>query len=170
MPVPRLSCAALLLTALAFLPACRGCVGSADDAPAHAPIAIAVEIEGNPAPTIDQALLDRIPPDFSEGERRAWRLRSLIGDALDRPGLVIEVEDSAGNKTILAYPDPSHPEREPVLAVNRVGEVRIALVAPTEPFPPFHGRGGNRGRSGDPTRVREVRKIRLIPPPGGSGQ
>ena len=36
-----------------------------------------------------------------------------------------------------------------------------ALLDVGEPFPGFHGRGGNRGRAGDPDRIRDVTHIRL---------
>jgi len=153
--------AALLLAALSALPACRGCFDSAGDAGLPASLSIPVEIDKRPAQPIDGALLARVPPDFIEGERRAWRLRSLLGDVVDRPGTLVEVEDAEGKKTVLTRPGESREGREAVLAINRMGEARVALIAPSEPFPPFHGRGGNRGRSGDPSRIREVRRITL---------
>lgn len=162
-PRPLLSLA--LLLALAALPACRGC--NSGDARAHtdggASVAqgIPVNIDGKEASPIDLPQLTRVAPDFTEGERRAWKLRSLLGEAADRPGTIVEVEDGEGVKTVLSTVGEAKDGREVVFAVNRLGEARVALILPAEPFPSFHGRGGNRGRGGDPTRIREVRKIWL---------
>ena len=82
---------------------------------------------------------------------------------------IVEVEDGEGVKTVLSTVGEAKDGREVVFAVNRLGEARVALILPAEPFPSFHGRGGNRGRGGDPTRIREVRKIWLRhPDPAGS--
>ena len=154
--------ALLAALALALAPACNACGAAPGDAGAGVPLSLRIPVvvngaEGSP---IDAALLGRIRPDFLDGDRQAWRVSSLLGAIAARPGVTIEIEDEAGSRTVIAGAGVEHEaDREPVLAVNRTGEVRVALIKPAEPFPPFHGRGGNRGRGGDPTRIREVRRI-----------
>jgi hypothetical protein len=72
----------------------------------------------------------------------------------------LEVEASDGQRTIFTRFGDTLAE-EPVLMVNRKGQVLIALVQPDDPFPAFHGRGGNRGQSARANRIRGVTKLRL---------
>ncbi len=162
----------LTVTALLALPACRGCNADTkahSDAGVSVAQGIPVNIDGKEIAPIDLAQLARVTPDFTEGERRAWKLRSLLGEPADRPGTIIEIEDGEGVKTVLSRVGEAKDGREVVFAVNRLGEARVAIILPAEPFPSFHGRGGNRGRGGDPTRIREVRKIWLRHGDPGAG-
>jgi hypothetical protein len=157
---------ALVLAFALLLPACRGCRAGADargDAGSTLAQGIPVNLDGKEIAPIDMALLARIPPDFTEGERRAWKLRTLLGEAAARPGLSVEIEDGEGQRKPFSQTGQSNDGREVVFAVNRLGEARIALIHPSEPFPSFHGHGERQGRAGDPARIREVRKIWLRP-------
>jgi hypothetical protein len=133
----------------------------AASADALAQIRIDVEVEGKPAPPVDAALLGAKKPDFSDEDRRAWKLTTLLGSETDRDGVVFS---AVGEKNVtITLPRPSKPtDPLPVLVVTRRGEPVVALVTPQEPFPPYHGQGGRLHRPGDPLpRVAGVTKIRV---------
>ena len=111
-------------------------------------IRIEVEIDGEPAPPIDSALLRRVEPDFRSGARRSWKIERLVGPAAARPKHVLEVEDAEGVAT--AFPPGARRMGEPVLSLDRRGELLVALRAREAAARAFHGRGGNRGRPGSP--------------------
>jgi hypothetical protein len=149
------------------LPACRACASTTDDAKTTLSpgLAVPVERDGRTLVTIDQPLLDRTKADYVDGDRKAWRLSSLVGGAPDAgpfdPHVIVEVEDAEGVRTVLAGGGDLGAGRELVVTVNRAGALRVAVTVDDDIFGAFHGRGGNRGRAGDPTRVREVRHIWL---------
>jgi hypothetical protein len=121
-------------------------------------VRIDVAIDGKPAPSLDGPRLAATPPDFKDGEHRAWRIATLLPSA-DREGAVIAV---TGEKdvTILLPRPRAKGDAVPVLEVNRRGDVFCGLVSPEEPFPSFHGRGGRLARPGDPLpRVTGVKRI-----------
>ncbi len=122
---------------------------------------VPVEIQGASSFAIDRALLDRVPADYTEEDRKAWRLSSLVGVAALGGGATVEVEDAQGQRVVLAQPSDLVAGLVPVVTVNRAGELRMALARNDgdEIFASFHGRGGNRGRGGEPGRVREVRHV-----------
>lgn len=128
-------------------------------APAAIPagIAIPVTVAGAPPAMLDSAWLARTTPDFVDAEdRRAWKLSTLAGPAADEPGALVEVATADGLRLLKPH------EKALVLAtVNRGGELLVLLADPSDPFPSFHGRGGNRGHSGEDGRIRGVHSIRI---------
>ena len=141
--------------------ACRACAGSTNDSPGMMTqgLAVPVDRDGKRLTAIDQVLLDHTKPDYVDGDKRAWRLASLVGGSIE--GGIVEVEDAEGMREVLARASDLGAGRELVVTVNRAGALRLSLTSGDDIFAPFHGRGGNRGRAGDPTRVREVRHIWL---------
>ncbi len=130
---------------------------------AHVAIApIPVVLDGQPGPTIDQALLDQKKPDFQDEERRAWSFSSLLGPRVDQPGAVISVTGDKG--IVLELPRTSGDKAPlPVLVVSRRGHVMAAMIEPDDPFPSYHGRGGRLGRRGDPLpRISGVTRVELL--------
>ncbi len=151
------------------LGACGGeqkpAAGTSAETPARASeipagIRIEVEIDGEPAPPIDSALLRRVEPDFRTGARRSWKIERLVGPAAARPKNVLEVENAEGVATV--FPPAARRMWEPVLSLNRRGDLLVALRAREAATRAFHGRGGNRGRPGSPRRqIRDVAKLKL---------
>ncbi|MFZ5470845.1 MAG: hypothetical protein ACOZIN_15575 [Myxococcota bacterium] len=132
-------------------------------------IQIPVEIDGKEASPLSTQQLRGIAPDYVAGDRFAWRLGALLGPSYTRPDSVLEVEQADGVKLLFTRPAEKIDGQEPVLALNRRGDVLVALMKPDNPFPSFHGRGGNRGREGDPsTRIHGIKRIRLFLLPRGT--
>jgi hypothetical protein len=118
---------------------------------------IPVTVDGAPAEPITAARLAAVAPDFSDDERRAWRLDRLIPGFV--AGKVALATSREGAAVALSWPATAS-DRQPVLFVTRRGEVVATLVDPAQPFPEFHGEGGRRRRPGDPTpRVSPVVRL-----------
>jgi hypothetical protein len=109
---------------------------------------IDVVIGDKPAPAIDAARLRALVPEFADSERRAWKLTTLVGGAAPGAEFVINGAPAAG--LVLTQP-ANATEPQPVLMLNRRGELVATMVAPNAPFPQFHGAGGRLGRPGDTT-------------------
>lgn len=126
---------------------------------------VAVTIDGKDATPIDAAKLAGTPPDFQDDERRAWKLRTLLGDTVERAGVVIAAAASSGPE-VLMHARKGDADPEPVLVMSRRGELVATMISPGVPFPEYHGRGGRLGRSGDPLpRISGVKKLRVYVAP-----
>lgn len=110
-------------------------------------LSIAVTVDGAAAAPITRARLAAIPPDYADEERRAWRLTRVIPE-LDRAGATVEARGE-GVAIRVARP-ATEAEPQPVLFFTRRGEVVVAVVDPADPFPRYHGQGGQLRRPGDP--------------------
>jgi hypothetical protein len=110
---------------------------------------IDVEVDGAPAAAVDAARLASLKPDFSDDEHRAWRIATLVGPAATRPGAVIAAVGDKG-LSLEMHAASAATDPIPVLSLNRRGDVLVGLVAPDDPFPDFHGKGGRLSRPGDP--------------------
>jgi hypothetical protein len=124
-------------------------------------LSVAVVLDGVPAPALDAARFDGAKADFTEGERHAFRMVTLLGPAVARPGTSFAITGDQGLVLTMTTPaDPKAPE--PVLVVSRRGEVIATLLDPSQPFPPYHGWGGRLGRPGDPLpRIGGVTRIEV---------
>ena len=109
---------------------------------------IEVVVGGKPAPAIDAARLRATPPDFGDRERRAWKLSTLLGAALAKPGTEFVVTGAPAAGLVLTQPARAT-DPQPALLLNRRGDVVATLLTPNAPFPSFHGAGGRLGRPGD---------------------
>jgi hypothetical protein len=123
-----------------------------------ASLKIAVEIDGKAQAAIDADRLAKTAPDFSDGEHKAWRFSTLLGQPL-ASGSSIAVT-GAQNVTITLKQPANAKDPQPVLTESRRGEVVAALVSPEDPFPAFHGQGRRLARPMDPLpRIAGVTKI-----------
>ncbi len=124
-------------------------------------IHVDVEIAGALAAPIDAARLSATRPDYADDEHRAWRIASLLGPAAARPGAIVS---AIGDKGVsLDMPAPAGPaDPVPTLWLNRRGDVMAGLVAPDDPLPGYHGKGGRLNRPGDPLpRLVSPTRLRL---------
>lgn len=112
----------------------------------HVPaVAIAVTVDGAERGTITSATLAATKPDFVDPERRAWRVATLVPEAV--AGTVVEAAGPTGVAVKFALPTPDG--LEPVLYLTRRGDLVVAAVDPKDPFPKYHGQGGRLHRAGD---------------------
>jgi hypothetical protein len=138
----------VIVLALLVLPlaACRSCACQGEP-PIPIPLGdsmrIPVEIDGAPAVTIDRHLLDITAPDYVDAERKAWRLQTLLGSSKVGSQATIEVDDAQGQRVVLAGPAELGAGRDPIVTVNRQGDLRMALgrADDEDVFAAFHGRG-----------------------------
>ncbi|MDB4967018.1 MAG: hypothetical protein JWN44_2707 [Myxococcales bacterium] len=168
----RIVLAALLLTLIA------GCQKASDETsakrmplapPPPAPremvlpdgLRIEVLLRGKAAPAIDAGKLRATPPDFQDTERRAWKLSTLVGAAHSPPATEFVVDGSPNAGLVLRQPR-GNDEAQPVLMLNRRGDVVATMLTPNAPFPAFHGEGGRLRRPGDTTpHVSGVTRIQV---------
>jgi hypothetical protein len=127
-------------------------------------LSINVEIDGRPLAPIDARSL-AAAPDIEDQHRLAWRLERLIPQLADAKQLVVEKSD--GQRVVLPLGDGGQPVSEIALLLNLKGEVVLASLDPSNPFPAFHGRGGNRGRAPGEDRIRDPHWLRLRSRPSG---
>lgn len=144
---------------LASLSSCRAPEASSEAAVPDG-VRVTVEINGGEGAPITSETLRATPPSFHDADHRAWLLKTVLPATAVRPGTELEVEEEDGTRTIFARIGAPE-ENEPALMVNRKGQVLIVLIDPDNPFPAFHGRGGNRGQGGRANRVRGVVGLRL---------
>jgi hypothetical protein len=132
-------------------------------APIDRSLHIEIEVEGRPEKPVDAARLESTPPDFADGPHKAWKLRTFLGEAFDAPDTAVEVTGD-GMRVTFDRPGKAVDGRVPVLLTNLRGQVVLALVDEKDPFPSFHGRGGNRGRPPEEAaiRIRRVEKISVV--------
>lgn len=129
------------------------------DSSAPSELAVAVEIDGHAAPPLDHAKLDATRPDFVDGDRRAWRIKTLLGASAERDGAIFTVTGDQDVAIVLRHPK-SDDDRAPVLVMNRRGQILAAMVVKSDPFPSYHGQGHRLERRGDPLpRVEGVKRI-----------
>src|SRR5438552_10343356 len=119
---------------------------------------IEVDVDGRAQSAIDADRLAKTTPDFTDGEHRAWRFATLLGQPI-AAGSSIAVT-GAQNVTITLKQPSNAKDPQPVITESRRGEIVAALVSPADPFPAFHGQGRRLARPMDPLpRIAGVTKI-----------
>ena len=129
------------------------------------PDSVHIEVVAKPAlPAIDAAKLRATPPDFSDAERRAWKLSTLVGSTASPAGTQFAVSGAPPAALLLTQPVTAS-EPQPALMLNRRGDLVATVIMPAAPFPSFHGEGGRLARPGDATpHVGGVVRIVVTPP------
>jgi hypothetical protein len=153
----RTSASAFRLAALTAALLAAACTRPEPEAAPPADLQIRVEIDGKPLSTI--AAVDLAAnPDIEDEHRQAWKLERLVPQLADARQLVVEQSD--GQRVVLPLTD-SIEAANIALVLNRKGEVVLAALDPDNPFPAYHGRGGNRGRAPGEERIRDLSWLRL---------
>ena len=125
-------------------------------------LAITVSVDGTDKPPLTSDVLTGTKPDFTDPEHRAWRVSTLVPEAV--PGTIVEAAAKPG--VAVRFDSPTPDGLEPVLFLTRRGEVIVAALDPKDPFPKFHGQGSRLKRPGDTTpRVWPVTRLAVITKP-----
>lgn len=105
---------------------------------ARASLSLSIEVDGARTIVIDEARLEAVPPDARDGALRVWRLKSLAGEDV-YPGrtTAIEIQQQGGTRHPLIDSADVEAAREPMVAVDGAGAMRLALIRADEKFPPF---------------------------------
>jgi hypothetical protein len=128
---------------------------------------IEVEVDGRQGAPITAATLGALAPDFADEERSAWKLTALLGPPFEKPGALAEAQGKDGQGVLMTRPEKAGGP-EPVLFLTRRGEIVAATVDPAQPFPSFHGHGGQLQRPGDRRpRLNGVVRLRVRSDAGG---
>jgi hypothetical protein len=143
------------------------CSRRTDDTAALIPadLWIRVEMDGAPLKPIDAATLS-VKPDLEDEHRVAWQLLRLVPEIRQARQLVIEKRDK--QRVVLPLGESGQQSANVALVLNRKGEIVMAALDPNNPFPAFHGRGGNRGRAPGEARIRDPYWLRLRSKASGS--
>ncbi|MDX2092745.1 MAG: hypothetical protein SFX73_33070 [Kofleriaceae bacterium] len=130
-----------------------------NDMPPPADLSIAITVDGALRGAITADTLRAAKPDFTDAERSAWLIPTLIPDAAAK-GSTVEAVSPAG--VSVKFERPSSAGLEPVLFLTRRGEVIVSAIDPRDPFPRYHGQGGRLRRAGDSfPRVAPVQRLAI---------
>lgn len=127
-----------------------------------------VQLDGEPAPPLTAAVVNSTKPDFADSERRGWRIETLLPRAAnatlviaDGPTGVSVLYEVPGSSSAGAAAVPPSTLR-PALVLTRRGELSAAALDPENPFPRYHGKGGQLRRLGDSQpRLVGVKRLRI---------
>jgi hypothetical protein len=130
-----------------------------------------VQLDGVSIDALTAAELNSVKPDFADSERRGWRVETLLPRAANAtvviadgaPGVSVlyEVKDAA--KLPANGSAAESAALRPAIFVTRRGEVSVAAVDPENPFPRYHGKGGQLRRIGDSQpRLLGVTRLRIF--------
>lgn len=129
------------------------------DVPPPADLRIEITVDGAARGAITAETLRTAKPDFSDAERTAWLIPTLVAEAAP-PGSTVEAVSPNG--VSVKFLRPTAEGFEPVLFLTRRGEVIVSALDPKEPFPRYHGQGGRLHRAGDSLpRVAPVARLAI---------
>jgi len=120
---------------------------------------IAIMVDGAARGALTADTLSGIKPGFADDEHKAWLIAALVPEAR-RSGSVVEVVSNAGITIKFTYPTPNG--LEPAIFLTRRSDVIVVALDPRDPFPRYHGQGGQLRRAGDPMpHISEVARIEI---------
>ncbi len=123
-------------------------------------LSVAVAVDGQPRAPITSATLVSIAPDWSDAQRKAWRIARLVN--LESTAQVTFAVTGTRDVTIEMPAESSEHKLVPALLLSQRGLIVAEFVDPAAPFPAFHGEGGRVGRPPPPTpRVQNATKIEV---------
>jgi hypothetical protein len=123
---------------------------------------VQIERDGQVLAPIDRSLLARTAPDFARGSTRCWRLEKLLASGSIAPSTYVMVEDAQGLRFVLATPEDTAQGRQPFVAVDARGHLRVVLATGGDALATLEGRDGHREEHAtDAGRARDVRRILL---------
>lgn len=129
------------------------------DVAVPAALAIEVEVDGVRRAPIIAGTLIATKPDFTDEDRKAWLIPTLVAEAAT-PGSIVEASAKSGVSVTIA--NPTADGLVPALLLTRRGDVIASAIDPTHPFPSYHGQGGRLHRAGDSQpRVVSVAKLSI---------
>ena len=109
-------------------------------------VSIEVLVDGKRLTPITQATLLATPPDWSDTQRKAWKIARLVG-AAETAETSFAITGTANNITVEFPAVSAANPLVPVLLLSQRGIIVAEFVDPKNPFPSFHGEGGRLGRS-----------------------
>lgn len=126
-----------------------------------------VMLDGEVVEPLTAAQVNAVKPDFADSERRGWRLETLvpraanatrvIADSSTGVSVMYEMGEAAGSAGSATSP------ALPALFLTRRGELIVASLDPENPFPRYHGKGGQLRRLGDSQpRLLSVTRLRIF--------
>lgn len=138
-----------------------------------------VQLDGVSIGALTAADLNTIKPDFSDSERRGWKVETLLPKAAN--ATVVIADGAPGVSVMYEVPKPGAEGGEssaanassasgsasatlrPAIFVTRRGEVSVAAIDVENPFPRYHGKGGQLRRIGDSQpRLLGVTRLRIF--------
>jgi hypothetical protein len=133
-----------------------------------------VQLDGVSVAALTAAEMNSIKPDFSDSERRGWKVETLLPGAAN--ATVVIADGAPGVSVMYEVPKPgtegsgagaaggaASAALRPAIFVTRRGEVSVAAVDVENPFPRYHGKGGQLRRIGDSQpRLLGVTRLRIF--------
>lgn len=130
-----------------------------------------VQLDGQALALLTAAQVNAMKPDFADSERRGWRIETLVPQAAKATRVIA---DSATGVSVMyelggtgdgteSRGSGLGPPLPPALFLTRRGELIVASLDPGNPFPRYHGKGGQLRRVGDSQpRLLGVTRLRIF--------
>lgn len=122
-----------------------------------------VMLDGEVAEPLTAAQVNAVKPDFADSERRGWRLETLVPRAANATRVIADSSTGVSVMYEMGEAAGSAGSALPALFLTRRGELIVASLDPENPFPRYHGKGGQLRRFGDSQpRLLGVTRLRIF--------